>query len=89
MITLQDCLDMSGLSADLVNAIAEHEHLPSIVAMELGENLLANPEGRAVIERYLDEDLAAAWRSGDRHRIARVQRAIDCFAALDGTQSRG
>lgn len=87
MITLQDCIDMGGLTDDLVNVIADHEHLPSIVAMELGETLLASPAGRAMIRRYLDEDLAAALRSGDRRGVIRAQRNLerlsDCFGAAD------
>jgi hypothetical protein len=42
MITIDDCIGLSGLTEDEVDAIAEHEHLPEIVAAELG-NYTATP----------------------------------------------
>jgi len=36
MLTREDCLALCELSEDEVAAIAEHEHVPEIVAMEMG-----------------------------------------------------
>lgn len=35
MLTLQECLDFCELSEEQICAIAEHEHVPEIIAAEL------------------------------------------------------
>ena len=35
MLTYQDCVGMCELTEDEIRAIAEHEHLPELVALEL------------------------------------------------------
>ena len=41
MLTLQECIDLSGLEVEVIEAIARHERIPEIVAAELGNHLLA------------------------------------------------
>jgi len=60
MLTREDCLALCELSEDEVAAIAEHEHVPEIVAMEMGQYLCHTPEGEARIERMIVEDIATA-----------------------------
>ena len=36
MLTLQECIDLSGLEVEEIEAIARHERIPEIVAAELG-----------------------------------------------------
>jgi hypothetical protein len=40
MISLEDCIGLSGLSQDVVLAVAEHEHLPAVSAAGLACHLL-------------------------------------------------
>ena len=40
MLTIQDCIELSELSEDEILAIGEHEHLPEIVALEMGNYLV-------------------------------------------------
>ena len=40
MISLEDCIAMSGLSREEVDAIAEHEHLPEAAAAALAGYLM-------------------------------------------------
>lgn len=75
MLTLQDCLDFSDLSDEVVKAIAVHEGVPSIVALEIGANLLGTPHGYDVIERYIEDDIAAAQRH-DQPAAAEHWRAV-------------
>lgn len=79
MLTLQDCLDMCGLSPEVVDAIAEHEHLPSILAAEMGECLCASPSGRALIHRFILDGVADAMRRHDTPRLARMEAALTQF----------
>lgn len=81
MLTLQDCLDMCDLSPEVVDAIAEHEHLPCILAAELGECLACSAGGRALIHSFILDGMADAMRRRDRMRLARFECALAQFRA--------
>ena len=49
MLSLKDCIDLSNLSDAEVAAIAEHEHVPEIVAAEIASvdaEVTPQPRGR-------------------------------------------
>lgn len=56
MLTYRDCLALSLLSEEEVKAIARHEHVPEIVALELGWALSKTPEGRWQVQRMIREN---------------------------------
>ncbi|MBI3141046.1 MAG: hypothetical protein HYZ19_04195 [Rhodocyclales bacterium] len=60
MLSLQECLDLSGLSEEEIEAIAEHEHVPEIVAAEIGNTLLQTKAGICLIKLYLLENVEHA-----------------------------
>ncbi|MBP2227973.1 hypothetical protein J2847_001255 [Azospirillum agricola] len=76
-ITIDDCIGMCGLTKDEVDAIAEHERLPEIVAAELGCYLVRDSAGRTRIRRMIEDDIAAATAKG-RHRHAAVLKLALC-----------
>jgi len=45
MLTLEDCIAFSELSEDEIDAIAEHEHITEMAALELGNYLVHTPSG--------------------------------------------
>ena len=49
MLTREDCLALCELTEAEVAAIAEHEHVPAVIAMEMGQYLYHTPEGEARI----------------------------------------
>jgi hypothetical protein len=51
MISLEDCVALSGLTEEQVLAIAEHEHLPEIAATALAQYLSKQEHG---IEKIRD-----------------------------------
>jgi len=65
MLTLQECIDLSGLEVEEIEAIARHEHIPEIVAAELGNYLLATSDGRRRIRRMIADNLAHAPQAAD------------------------
>lgn len=65
MLSLDDCVALSFLTEDEIAAIAEHEHLPMIVAAELGSYLVQTPEGRHCIDAMIREDIKNADAKGD------------------------
>ena len=40
MLSLKDCLDFCDMEQEEISAIAQHEHIPVIVAAELCDTLL-------------------------------------------------
>jgi hypothetical protein len=65
MLTLEDCIAFTELSEAEIDAIAEHEHVPEIIATELGNYLMYTPEGVPVLKRMIVDDIADAERRGD------------------------
>lgn len=75
MLTLQDCIALSSLTEAEVRAIAEHEHVPDIVAAELGTHLCHFPDGVVRIRRIILDEVDVARRRGDEGR-AQVLRLV-------------
>lgn len=69
MLSLEDCIALSGLTEDEIVAIAQHEHIPEIAAVELGNYLSHSPDGRLVIKSMIREDIQAAAARGERERV--------------------
>jgi hypothetical protein len=68
MLSLEDCIALSSLTEEEIAAIAEHEHLPMMVAAELGNYLVQTPDGSRYIRRMIREDITAAHARGDLAR---------------------
>lgn len=79
MITIEDCIGMSGLTKEEVDAIAEHEHLSEIVATELGAYLAATTTGQNEIRRMIEDDIAAAKAHGNSKHAAVLKIALCHF----------
>jgi hypothetical protein len=67
MLTRDDCLALCELTEEEVLAIAEHEHIPEMAAVELGNYLVHTPAGEMRIKAIIREDIATALARGDRH----------------------
>ena len=71
MLTLQDCIALCELTEAEIAAIAEHEHVPDIVAIEIGQYLCRRPDGTPAIKAIIRDDIDAAYKRGDEaHAIA-------------------
>ncbi len=79
MLTFEDCLALCDLSEEEVRAIAEHEHLPAIVALELGGCLVQDPDGELLVSHMVIEDIRAAERRGDLLRAAQLKQTLRHF----------
>jgi hypothetical protein len=80
MLSLRDCIDYASLSPSEVAAIAEHEHIPDIVAAELGAKLADSQDGRLRIMSYMLENIEIAQRCGQRDKAASMLEALKAFA---------
>lgn len=62
MLTYKDCVDATGLEEGAIEAIAQHEHVPEIVAAELGYGLTQKPDGEQIIDQMIRDDIKTAKR---------------------------
>jgi hypothetical protein len=81
MISLEDCIELCGLTEEEVLAIAQHEHIPEIVAAELGNYLVSTPEGELCVKGMIRDDIALAAAAGDRARALALKLVMRRFIA--------
>jgi hypothetical protein len=81
MLTLEDCIALSELRPDEIKAIAEIEHLPEMIAAELGYYLMHLPDGERRVQALLRADLEAARRNGDFKHAAKLRLCLERFLA--------
>ena len=79
MLSLEDCIALSDLTAEEVDAIAEHEHIPEIIATELGCYLVHCPDGRQAIKAIIRDDIEAARARGDFGHAAELKLMLRHF----------
>lgn len=76
MLCLEDCLDFCELEPDEVAAIAEHEHVPEIVAAEMGCTLLKTDDGLARLHVMMLDDIQIALNHG---RVSHANELADTY----------
>jgi len=79
MLTLEDCIAMSGLTEEEILAIAQHEHIPQMAATELGNYLCHSPEGELCIKAMIRDDIAGAVARADRDRELALKLVLRTF----------
>lgn len=79
MLTYEDCLGLCELSEDEIRAIAQHENLPELVALELGQYLVTTPDGQRAIKRMIVDDMAAAAASHDGPALLKLKATLQHF----------
>ena len=79
MLTLKECLEFCDLTEEEINAIAQHEHVPEIVAAEIGSCLMQSNEGIDLIKRYMLEDIKNAELGGRPGKVQRLHQTLDHF----------
>ena len=79
MLTKEDCIALCDLSAEEVAAIAEHEHIPEIVALELGQYLVHTQQGEARIEKMIVDDIEHACAHQDYRHMAKLVAVLRHF----------
>lgn len=65
MISLEDCIGLCDLTPEEIAAIAEHEHMPEIVAASLGNYLVHSEHGAEKIRDMIIDDIRTAVRHRD------------------------
>lgn len=89
MLTIQDCIDLSELDIDEVLAIAHHEHLPDIVAVEKAHSLLKESWGAPAIRQMIIDEVHGCVGHGDCTEAGRALALLArTFAAHPGGVDR-
>ena len=81
MLTFEDCLALAELSEDEILAIAEHENLPELAALELGNYLLHTDGGELTIKRMILDDISHARECGNPRRAAALRSVLQQFCS--------
>jgi hypothetical protein len=80
MISIEDCIALTGLTRDEVDAIAEHEHLPEAAATALASYLMRKETvGVPAIRDMMRDDIREAIRNGDHAHAADLLAALRHF----------
>lgn len=79
MLTIEDCIALCGLTEEEVAAIAEHEHMPHMLATEMAAYLVETPSGERRIRRMIREDIEIAQSRGDHSHAAKLKLVLKHF----------
>ncbi len=82
MISIDDCIALCGLTEDEVLAIAEHEHIPEIVAASLAADLLRRGDGPEHIRDMIRDDIRDALHRGDIPHARELLAILQHFAVV-------
>lgn len=82
MLSYDDCLGMCALTPDEVIAVAHHEHIPVIVAAELGDYLCESSDGLIRLARIVKEDLDDAVMRRDYLLAVKLRDIVRQFLDL-------
>jgi hypothetical protein len=81
MLTFEDCLALCELNEEEIAAIAEHENIPEIVALEFGKYLIHSDDGERHISRMILEDISTHRKRGDDEGVKRLELVLMHFVA--------
>jgi len=84
MLTIEDCIAFSELTEPEILAIAEHEHVPEMIAVEMGNYLLHRPDGETCIKSIILDDIKQAQERGDRRSVVRLKLVLRHFMENHG-----
>jgi hypothetical protein len=88
MLTLEDCIALSELTKEEVEAIAEDKHLPEVIAAELGNYLLHFPDGVKRIKAIIRHDIDEARSRGNLRHAAKLKLVLQHFIIEHATPGR-
>jgi len=87
MLTWEDCVGLCEVDPETIDAIAEHERVPEIVALELANYLIHCPDGVPRIKRMIIEDIDASRGRGDAAHTRHLLRTLRHFIVYARSRS--
>jgi len=89
MISLDDIEDMTCLTRDEIAAIAEHDHLPEVIAATLGEYLMHLHKGPQQVQQMICDDIREALHADDLDHARSLFGTLRQFMADHPEAARG
>ena len=89
MITPEEIVGMTDLTADEVAAIAEHEHTTGVLAAGMVEYLMHKHGGPQAINRMICEDIRAALRADSVAHARELYAVLKHFIATHPEAAQG
>ncbi|TCK08820.1 hypothetical protein [Marinobacterium mangrovicola] len=87
MLTYEECLAMSDLTEEEIDAIAEHEHMDTMIAMALGHYLVTH-DGEQKIRQIILDDINEARKAGDSAKERVLRGVLQHFIATHPAHSQ-
>ncbi len=81
MLSLEDCVALCGLTDDEVQLVADHEHVPTIVAAELASELMKSRRGIYRLKGMMLDELERAKLTNHRDRARQIDDVYRAFNA--------
>lgn len=81
MISKDDILGMCDLDQEEIDAIAEHEHIPEVVAAALGNYLMHQANGVDRVHEMIVDDIRTALGANDGAHAASLFHTLQHFLA--------
>ena len=81
MLTYTDCIEMCDFTSEEIEAIAEHEHIPEMLAIEMAEYLIHTPGGVPRIRRIILDDIDRARSHHEPEKVHRLEMVLKYFIA--------
>jgi hypothetical protein len=77
MLSMRDLIDYCDLDQGEIDAVAEHEHIPTTIAAELGEMLLQTPDGVLTLHRMIIENMQRAMDAGHVEHVTELCKVYE------------
>ena len=81
MLRFEDCIALSHLSEGEVSAIAEHEHIPEMAAIEYGDCLIQSPGGENKVRQIILDDIEHSRITGNLKHVAELENVLKDFVS--------
>ena len=82
MITSEDCIAFCGATREVVLVIAEHEHIPEIVAAGLVSYMLSVENGVEEVRNMIVDCIRQAQLYGDRRHALSLLHVLHHFLKM-------
>ncbi len=79
MISMEDCLAFCDLTEEEVLAIAEHEHMPEMIAIAYAQYLAHEKRGMETVFKMIVDDIRAAQSRNDASHVRELLHVLHHF----------
>jgi len=79
LVDYESARQLAQLSQEEVDAIAAHEGMPDMAALELGQYLCETPDGERALKGIIRDELDACRERGDHEGAARLRLVLRHF----------